>query len=41
MNLMKIAAVPNRTPAVTPSARASFLVLTCNPLPFSTVIPYI
>ena len=40
-NLMKIAAVPNRTPAVMPSARANFLVLKCNPLPFSTVISYI
>jgi hypothetical protein len=28
INLMKIAAVPNRTPAIMPSVRASFLVLT-------------
>jgi hypothetical protein len=41
INLMKIAAVPNKTPAVTPSARASFLVLTDTTMPSSTDFLYL
>lgn len=36
-NLMKIAAVPKRTPAVAPSIRASLLVLACIQIPVSVV----
>jgi hypothetical protein len=33
-NLMKIAAVPKRTPAATPSIKELFLVLTCIQIPY-------